>query len=108
MNCNSAACSMVDWFAPCLFSLSHNFMLSVGFLEERNRFLAERCNRLSNAISKCDELSEILNKLCTLAQEQRESMQLLKIKCKEMVDNIEKSKCAFYCASKTFKLLAET
>lgn len=65
------------------------------FLEEKNRFLAERCNRFSNAISKCDELSEIRNELSALAQEQRESMQLFKIKCKEMVDNIEKSKCAF-------------
>lgn len=64
------------------------------FLEEKNRFLAERCNRFLNAISKCDELSEIRNTLSTLAQEQRESMQLFKIKCKEMVDNIEKSKCA--------------
>lgn len=75
-------------------------------VEEKNRFLAERCKRFSNAILKCDELSEILHKLSALAQEQRESMQLFKIKCKEMVDNIEKSKCAFfYCVCQTFKRL---
>lgn len=58
--------------------------------------LAERCNRLSKAISKCDELSEYASQLSELAKKQRESMQLLKIKCKEMVDNIEKSKWHFF------------
>lgn len=82
----------------------------VSFLrsEEKNRLLAERCNRLSDAISKCDELSENSNQLCELAKEQRESMQLLKIKCKEMVDNIEKSKWhfgLFWTTSRAFKPL---
>lgn len=55
--------------------------------------MAEQCNRMSKAISKCDELSENLHQLSSLAKEQQDNMQLLKIKCKEMVDNIEKSKC---------------
>lgn len=62
------------------------------FSEEKNQYLAERCNRLSKAIFKRDELSENLHQLAGLAKEQRDTMQLLKIKCKEMVDNIEKSK----------------
>lgn len=62
-------------------------------LEEKNCSLAERCNRLSEAVSKCDELAENANQLYVLTKEQRENMQLLKIKCKEMVDRIEKSKC---------------
>lgn len=66
------------------------------FAEEKNQYLAERCNRLSKAIFKCDELSGNLHQLCSLAQEQRDSMQLLKIKCKEMVENIEKSKWWFW------------
>lgn len=63
------------------------------FSEEKNLYLAEQCNRMSKAISKCDELSENLHQLSSLAKEQRDNMQLLKIKCKEMVDNIERSKC---------------
>lgn len=60
--------------------------------EEKNQYLAERCNHLSKAISKCDELSDNVNQLSFLVKSQRETMQLLKIKCKKMVDNIEKSK----------------
>lgn len=84
-------------FFSFTLSLSlHSFSFFRTYAEEKNRLLAERCNRLSEAISKCDELSENASQLSELAKEQRESMQLLKIKCKEMVDNIEKSKCHFF------------
>lgn len=74
------------------FNVRKMFHIFRDLTEEKNRYLIERCNRMSAAISKCDELSENLNQLSLLAKEQRENMQLLKIKCKEMVDNIEKSK----------------
>lgn len=78
-------------FSPNIFIHFKNFIS-----EGKNQYLTERCNRLSQVISKCDELSENSKQLSVLAMEQRQTMQLLKIKCKEMVKNIEKSNVSIH------------
>lgn len=63
----------------------------ISLLDEKNRYLSVQCNRLSEAIAKCDEISEQCGQLSTLASEQHNNLQSIEIKCRQMIDSIEES-----------------
>lgn len=66
-----------------------------AYLDEKNRYLSIQCNRLSEAITKCDEISEQCGQLSTLVSGQQNSLHSIEIKCREMIDSIEDSKCIY-------------
>lgn len=50
--------------------------------------MAERCNRLTDAIARIDEVSEQFDRLKALAADQRNNLHLLNAKCAEMEASI--------------------